>query len=100
MDSTSKKRSVLKGILAKTKDIVGTALALPKIIPAKLNIAKSRADFNTLRRAASYGNAPDRGNGSEISDAFKARSLATDVLGKRGVSTSTQEKIKRNWRNQ
>lgn len=100
MDSTSKKRNVLKGLLAKTKDIVGTALALPKTIPAQMKIAKEKGQYDTLRRAASYGNAPDRAESGTITDAFKARSLASDVLGSRGVGSTTQEKIKRNWRRQ
>lgn len=40
---------------------------------------KADSDFNTLKRAKSYNNAPDYNPNGSVTDAFKARSLARDV---------------------
>lgn len=64
-----------RSIVDKTSDV----LAYPKVRKAKKIIEQSTKDFNILRRARNYDNAPDFDEQGQVTDAFKTRSLARDV---------------------
>lgn len=58
------------------KDVVGTAIASPKIIKSKMVQVQADRDVAVIKRARSYDNAPDSANGG---DAGRTRFMANEA---------------------
>lgn len=60
-------------------DRVSDVLSAPARIKSALKQRRSKIDYLRIKRARSYGNAPDFNEDGTVSDAFKARSLSREV---------------------
>lgn len=103
MDQTNKKRKILRDVLSKvkgvagaafdkTKDVVGTAIALPKLIKEAKKSGEAKMDYTTLKNEQKYAGAPLYDDRGIYTKAYEAKFMADRVRDRRDPNWEWRKK--------
>jgi hypothetical protein len=81
-NTKNKVLGALRKFKDKAVDVTSDVISAPSRMKSNMKIRKAESDTKILQEAKKYDNAPDFDGNGGVTDAFKARSLASDVRRK------------------